>query len=239
MITPPPSPLGHGPLLDILDCGVALFDGEGRVLLWNTWLERASGLKMADVHGKTLRQIFGDAVSDVLAETVDDACKMGLAAVLSNQLHRRPLPLSRGVGPRATPIEQSILVRPLPRYQSEGGAVCVMQVSDVSPAVRRERHLRESQAELRLRNRAIEASSQGIIIVDARKEGRPIIYANPAFTQITGYTRDEVMGKNCKFLQGDDQDQAGLDAIRTAISQHREGIAIFTELPQRWIAVLE
>ncbi|GAB3445313.1 diguanylate cyclase domain-containing protein [Insolitispirillum peregrinum] len=217
---------GQVRLLDVLDCGVALFDSEARILLWNHWMERSSGMKAADVHGRTLEEVFGDQVSTVLSRTVRDACTDGLSALLSNQLHRYPIPLTRGSGTRAVAMEQSVLVRPLPRCSDVQGAVCVMQVSDVSSAVRRERHLRESRTELRLRNRAIEASSQGIIIVDARKEGRPIIYANPAFTVITGYTAEEVLGRNCKFLQGPDVDQPGLDAIRAALSEQREGMAV-------------
>lgn len=214
-------------LLNILDCGVALFDGEGRVMLWNTWLERASGVKEDAMRGRTLAEAFGEALSSALSEAILDACRDGLSAVLSNQLHRYPLPLMRGQGTRAQPLEQSILLRPLPRSGTDRcGAACVMQVSDVSSAVRRERHLRESQSSLRLRNRAIEASSQGIIIVDARKPDRPIIYANPAFSRITGYSAEEVLGLNCRFLQGEESEQPGLEVIRAAIAEQREGMAV-------------
>ena len=76
-----------------------------------------------------------------------------------------------------------------------------------------------------LRARAMEFSHTGIIITDARLPDNPIIDCNPAFEVITGYSRKEVLGRNCRFLQGDDADQATIAAIRRAIS-HRQYITV-------------
>jgi PAS domain S-box-containing protein len=46
----------------------------------------------------------------------------------------------------------------------------------------------------------------------------PIVYANHGFEQVTGYTPEEVLGRNCRFLQGDDHEQDGVQQIRTAIA---------------------
>lgn len=73
---------------------------------------------------------------------------------------------------------------------------------------------------LRLRDRAIEASSVGIIITDPHQPGNPIIYTNPAFVAMSGYGRDEVIGRNPSFLQGPDTDPKALEQIRQAL---REG----------------
>jgi diguanylate cyclase (GGDEF)-like protein/PAS domain S-box-containing protein len=213
---------GCDPLLDVLDCGVALFNERGQVVFWNDWLCRHSGLDQAALQGKTLAEVFGDQLSQSLDEAISGACEGGMAAVLSNQLHRHPLPLFRAGRSGQVALELSVLVRPLRSL----GARCVMQVSDVSSAVRRERYLRETQAEIRLRNRALEASSQGIIIVDALAHDRPIIYANKAFSRITGYAAEDVLGKNCRFLQGDETEQAGLDIVRQAIAGQKEAIAV-------------
>lgn len=75
---------------------------------------------------------------------------------------------------------------------------------------------------LRLFERSLESSNNGVVIVDARLDDFPIIYVNPAFTRITGYTSDEVMGKNCRFLQRDDNDQASLGVLRDALSRRQE-----------------
>ncbi|MCX7592577.1 MAG: PAS domain S-box protein [Fischerella sp.] len=74
---------------------------------------------------------------------------------------------------------------------------------------------------LRLRDRAIAASSNGIVISDARLPNLPIIYANPAFECITGYSLEEVIGRNCRFLQGADTNQAQIKELRTAIREAR------------------
>jgi PAS domain S-box-containing protein len=77
----------------------------------------------------------------------------------------------------------------------------------------------ESAAEetLRLRNQAVESSSNGIVIADARQPDQPIIYVNPAFLAMTGYVLEEVLGRNCRFLQAGDHDQSELGRLRRAI----------------------
>lgn len=60
--------------------------------------------------------------------------------------------------------------------------------------------------ELHLLERGIEASPNGLTMVDALQPDRPIVYVNPAFTEITGYPAEEVLGRNCHFLQGPDTD---------------------------------
>ena len=54
--------------------------------------------------------------------------------------------------------------------------------------------------------RAIAASSNSILIADASRPDIPIIYCNPAFEKLTGYSGEEVIGRNCRFLQGPDTD---------------------------------
>ncbi len=70
---------------------------------------------------------------------------------------------------------------------------------------------------LYVRNRALEAAGNGIIIADAQENDFPIIYSNKAFTEITGYSNNEILGKNCRFLQNNDRQQEPLDTIRKAI----------------------
>jgi PAS domain S-box-containing protein len=74
----------------------------------------------------------------------------------------------------------------------------------------------------RLLDRAVAASSNGIVITDPRMPDDPIVYVNPAFERISGYPVDEVLGHNCRFLQGEDRDQPALDELRSALSEERE-----------------
>lgn len=78
------------------------------------------------------------------------------------------------------------------------------------------------QEEMRLRDRTLEVASNGISIADARRDDLPLIYVNPAFEKITGYSRDEVVGRNCRFLQGDDNRQPALAVLRQAIIRREE-----------------
>ncbi|MEH2042886.1 PAS domain S-box protein [Nostoc sp.] len=70
---------------------------------------------------------------------------------------------------------------------------------------------------LRLRERALAATSNGIIIADAKLAYNPVIYVNPAFEQITGYSATDVIGQNCRFLQRTDTQQPALNELRSSI----------------------
>lgn len=74
----------------------------------------------------------------------------------------------------------------------------------------------------RLLGRAVAASYNGIVITDPTLPDNPIIYANPAFERMTGYSRSEALGRNCRFLQNDDTDQPPLEDLRAAVNEGRE-----------------
>ncbi len=82
--------------------------------------------------------------------------------------------------------------------------------------------IRRAQEELRLRDRAIAASSNGIVIADARHADCPIIYVNPAFTSMTGYPPEEAIGRNCRFLQGADTDGRYVQQVRDGLREGRD-----------------
>ncbi|ADI83323.1 putative bifunctional diguanylate cyclase/phosphodiesterase [Geobacter sulfurreducens] len=71
--------------------------------------------------------------------------------------------------------------------------------------------------------RAIESSVNGITITDATNGENLIIYVNPAFERMTGYAGHEVLGKNPRFLRGDDRDQVELRKLAMALEERREG----------------
>jgi len=74
----------------------------------------------------------------------------------------------------------------------------------------------------RLLDLAVRSSANGIVITDATLPDNPIIYVNPAFEHITGYSAEEALGRNCRFLQGDDRDQTALSELRMALEEERE-----------------
>lgn len=100
-------------------------------------------------------------------------------------------------------------------WQPGGEPVVLVVCEDVTQRRRNEEALRLSQL-------AISASSNGIIICDAGSEGLPIIYANEGFERITGYSVAEAVGRNCRFLQGDDTEQPALEELRDALREGRD-----------------
>ena len=103
-----------------------------------------------------------------------------------------------------------------PRFESDGSFLGYIGCcTDIT-----ERKLNEE--ELLLKNRAIHSTNNGVIIVDAVQPDQPTIFCNAAFEKLTGYSKSEIIGKNCRILQGEDHDQPGLEEIRNAIREGRE-----------------
>ncbi|MCA9904484.1 MAG: GAF domain-containing protein, partial [Anaerolineae bacterium] len=76
-----------------------------------------------------------------------------------------------------------------------------------------------------LHERAMENSSSGLTIADARKPGLPIIYVNPAFEKITGYSAEEVRGQHLLFLESNTRDGHVLADLRTMMGEGEESLA--------------
>lgn len=81
--------------------------------------------------------------------------------------------------------------------------------------------LRTGQA-LKLRDRAIESSGEGLMISAGAQDDFRFTYVNPAFERMTGYTRSEVLGHNGRFLLGEESAQIGFAEIRLALHEGRE-----------------
>lgn len=82
---------------------------------------------------------------------------------------------------------------------------------------------RRAEASLHLRDRAMRALSQGIVITDAQVRDNPIIYASPSFEKLTGYSAGELMGRNWQLLYGNELELSSTDLARVAIDK-RESV---------------
>jgi len=58
-----------------------------------------------------------------------------------------------------------------------------------------------------------------VTLTDPDIEDAPIVYANKAFEDMCGYPKEEIVGRNCRFLQGDDRNQPEIDRLRVAIKK--------------------
>lgn len=92
------------------------------------------------------------------------------------------------------------------------------------PSVARRLEERAPADQLDLKDRALDVAAEGITIADAQLPDRPLIYANEGFERMTGYSVAEVLGRNCRFLQGPGSDPAAVAQIRAAVAGQRECI---------------
>ena len=75
--------------------------------------------------------------------------------------------------------------------------------------------------QLALKDRALAATAEGITISDNLLPNNPLVYANQGFERLTGYSIEDILGKNCRFLQGPDTDPKAVEEIRRSIRAER------------------
>ena len=88
------------------------------------------------------------------------------------------------------------------------------------------RRYKSALEELELNRNIFKSVTSGISVANAQLPDMPLMYVNPAFEVMTGYTLEEVEGKNCRFLQNNEADQPGITLIREALVQQRETVVV-------------
>ncbi|WP_432504725.1 PP2C family protein-serine/threonine phosphatase [Kineococcus arenarius] len=79
-----------------------------------------------------------------------------------------------------------------------------------------------AQAQAQVRDRAVLATGMSFTVADARAEDLPLVWVNPAFTVMTGYSLEEAVDRNCRFLQGEGTDPAAVAAVGRALAAGEE-----------------
>lgn len=74
-------------------------------------------------------------------------------------------------------------------------------------------------------SKILDSCVNGVTLADPDQEDMPLVYVNKAFETITGYTLAETVGKNCRFLQGNEHDQTGVNRLREAI-RNKESVEV-------------
>lgn len=69
---------------------------------------------------------------------------------------------------------------------------------------------------------AVRATRMPMLITDPNQPDNPIVFANDSFTRLTGYKREEVLGRNCRFLQGPETDPKDVAKLRDAIARRSQ-----------------
>jgi len=74
-------------------------------------------------------------------------------------------------------------------------------------------------------SKILDSCVNGVTLADPDQEDMPLVYVNKAFETITGYTLAETVGKNCRFLQGNEHDQTGVNQLQEAI-RNKESVEV-------------
>lgn len=181
--------------------GVYEFDLEGRFLRCNEALERITGYPEQVMIGRHFREFVVPGMR-ALTQAAFDAAKRGSSRHYETQG-------THGAG--------HIYYLEVTNFPVVIDSEIVGVYGICRDITQRKRH----EEEIRLLQRGIEATPNGVVMVDASHD-MPIIYVNDAFTRLTGYSREEVLGKNCRFLQGEETDSETLAVIRKALAERRE-----------------
>src|SRR5579871_1501376 len=163
-------------LFDAVDLGVAVLAGDRRVVAWNTWLASATNIPLEAAIGRRFEDLFPEGSVKQVSLAVTASLESGTSRLLSQSLHPALLPLKTHSG---QDMIHEATVRavdyPPTRY-------CLIQVFDVSVAVKRERLLRERQ---NARYDAVVDSAPDVIITLDDED--TIQFANPAANRQFGY----------------------------------------------------
>ncbi|OZG71147.1 PAS domain S-box protein [Hahella sp. CCB-MM4] len=201
-------------ILETLPVGVCVAQSNGEILLYNNEMEHLwERHDFTTIHSLTNKDCWWESTGKSLVpdewplvETLEDGHPS----------------LNKVIGVRSENEEpnRTLLVSAVPlldNNKQQSGVIGVFQ--DISMQ-------RQVEQELILRTRAVEASINAVVITDTSLPDNPIVYVNPAFERITGYRKEEALGKNCRFLQNDDRNQLGIASIRRAIDSGDKGGAL-------------
>ena len=136
-------------VLRALNIGAVVLDEQARVVVWNDWMARHSGHAAESVLGHAFFELFPALKGKRVESAVRQALRDNFPSVLSQTLHKAPFPLYSTPANRAAGelMQQAVAVTP---FEVAGaGRLCLIQITDVSVAVTRERLLRDQALELR------------------------------------------------------------------------------------------
>ena len=133
-------------IIDRLEVGVIVLDQNQHVVHWNRWIALRSGLQAEQTISRPLHDVFPEVAGSRLTNAVEHAIRDGLPSLLSPALHGTLLPLFQKPDDRHQQRRMQQLTHVLPLRDPTSQGACIIQVSDVTANISRERLLRQ-QAE--------------------------------------------------------------------------------------------
>ena len=205
-------------------------DAEFENALLLEWLQSAgTGICAADDTGTVV--MLNQSACDLLA--MDGLTTLGLsfvawltglgfsadvAAQLASPDSHGDYPLLRHVPDSPSP--KHLLLKFSTVRSLERGTYKMVAISDITALMEAQHQVDSAPFK-----RQWQALNAGVVISDARAPDMPIVFVNAMFEQMSGYTSSEILGRNCRFLQGADKDQASVAIIREAIKSQTHGFA--------------
>lgn len=130
-------------IFDAVGFGLVLVDADAKVLLWNGWLTRHSGVSAQAALGQPLDAVFGAGLSASFSTALNNALHYTLPVVLSNVLHRCPLPLYAQLPKIGSADRMPHAITMTPLIVEPWGPCCLIQIADSSRAISREKVLQK------------------------------------------------------------------------------------------------
>ncbi|MBE9184511.1 PAS domain S-box protein [Microcoleus sp. LEGE 07076] len=190
--------------------GIAIVNKQGLVCFANPSAEALFDCKAEELLGQAF---FGNLVVE------GSACEIEMETDIIPQVGETDTAEIRVVKTEVAAIRKhkanALVEMRLVETEWEGEMAYLATLRDITDRKRAEEMLW-------LYDRAMAATSTGIVVSDATNPEHPIIYCNPAFESMTGYRLQQIIGKNCRFLQGSDTDSDALKTIRQALQTESE-----------------
>ena len=135
-------------IFDAVSFGLVLVDADANVLLWNGWLARHSGVAADLALGQPLTAVFGAGLAPSFVTALNNTLRYKLPVVLSHVLHRSPLPLYAQGPAEAADERMPHAITLTPLVVGRWGPCCLIQITDSSRAISREKVLQKNTARL-------------------------------------------------------------------------------------------
>lgn len=189
----------------VKDYAIYTMDAVGMITSWNEGATRIHGYAADEVLGKPRDVLYSEAdvASGVPQREMEQAATQGKASEEGWRVHKNGTRFwANGT---------------MTAFRDESG-----KLQGFVKVTRDLTEIRQAEEALRLRDRVIQAVSQGILILDPNQPDQPIIYASEGFERMSGYAAAEVLGKTWRLLLGKETDRESIANLDVAMQNGRE-----------------